>query len=249
MGETVRYRVHLPPCYEYYDDRAFPVLYLLHGWPMSEQHWDALGIDELADDWISRGVVGPFIIVMPGVSAEGRYVHSSGGERSFEGMVVYELLPMIERTYRVWRDPRGRAIGGISRGGVWALEIAMRHPDVFSIVGAHSPALALNRPLPQYNPFLLAKRENFSAMRVYLDAGDADWARASTIKFRDVLQKQGVDVTYQMHKGGHVDALWQGALEDYLTFYTLTWPSSFDALQPWSDNPEQEWLTPTAPEQ
>lgn len=238
IREEVRILVHLPPCYDHYHDRAFPVLYLLHGWPLDEHHWDTLGIDELADDWITRGIVGPFIIVMPGVSSNGLYVNSSGGSWSFEGMLVDELLPFIDQTYNTWRTPEGRAIGGISRGGVWALEIAFRHQDLFGIVGGHSPALALNRPLPQYDPFLLVKA-GVQGLRIYLDAGDLDWARASTIRLRDALLAEEADVTYQVHQGGHVDALWQGGLPDYATFYTLMWPMSYGALPLW-EAPSEE---------
>ena len=229
IQEEVRYLVHLPPCYDIYETAALPVLYLFHGWPLDEQHWLSVGVDTLVDDWVTRGLIGPVIIVLPGVSRDGLYVNSSGGARSFEGMIVDELVPLVDQAYRTWRDPRGRAVGGISRGGVWALEIAMRHSDVFSIVGAHSPALALNHPVLKYDPFVLAKGD-VSGLRFYLDAGDRDWARASTIRLRDVLQAAEVDVTYQVHSGGHVDDLWQGALADYVMYYTLNWPASFGEL-------------------
>lgn len=233
MREKVRYLIHLPPCYAQYRSRAFPVLYLFHGWPMDEWHWMELGMGELADDWSGRDLIGPLILVMPGVDKNGLYVNSSGGPGSFEGFVVHELVPLIDSQYRTWRDPEGRAVGGISRGAVWALEIAMRHQDVFGRVGGHSPALALNRPLPQYDPYRLAT-EDISGLYFYLDAGDADWARAGAISLRDLLQKKDVDVTYQVHKGGHVDEMWQKAVPDYLTFYTQSWPGSYEALPSWS---------------
>jgi enterochelin esterase-like enzyme len=236
IGEEVRISVHLPPCYDDYQTKAFPVLYLLHGWPLDERHWDFLGIDELADDWIIRQIAGPFLIVMPGVRSDGLYVNSSGGSWSFEGMLADELVPLIDQNYRTWRDPAGRAIGGISRGGVWALEIAFRHQDLFSIVGGHSPALALNRPLPQYDPFLLI-RDGVAGMRIYLDAGSLDWARSSTLRLYDALVEAAADVTYQIHEGGHVDALWQGGIVDYADFYTLTWPDSFETLPFWEAIP------------
>lgn len=245
MGEELRYLVHLPPCYDQYPDRAFPVLYLFHGWPLDEWHWDGLGITVWSDDWISRGLVGPFLVVLPGVSQDGRYVNSSGGSGSFEGTVIDELVPHIDGTYRTVRDPAGRAVGGISRGGVWALEIAMRHRDVFGAVGGHSPALALNRPLPQYDPFLLA-REGTDGLRFYLDAGDADWANAGTIRLRDLLLELGADVTYDNHIGGHVDPLWSSGIPDYLTFYTATWPPSYGALAHWTP-PEQDAGTSATP--
>ena len=229
MKEEVEYLVHLPPCYDIYEASTFPVLYLFHGWPLDEQHWLSLGVDVLVDDWVTRGLAGPFIVVLPGVSKDGRYVNSSGGEHSFEGMIVNELVPLIDQSYRTWRSPQGRAVGGISRGAVWSLEIGMRHQDVFSIVGTHSPALALNHPVVNYDPFVLA-RGDISNLRFYLSAGDKDWARASTIRFRDLLEEVGADVTYQVHNGSHVDDLWRGGLGDYVAFYTLEWPASFDAL-------------------
>ncbi len=242
MGERVRFLVHLPPCYDDYPAAAFPVVYLLHGWPLDERHWDTLGVDEVLDDWVIRGMAGPAIIVLPGVSADGLYVNSSGGSWSFEGMLVDELVPLVDQTYRTWRDPAGRAIGGVSRGGVWALEIAFRHQDMFSIVGGHSPALALNRPMPQYDPFLLVK-EDVSGIRIYLDAGDLDWAKASTAKLYEALSERGADVTYQVHNGGHVDKLWQESMADYVAFYTATWPRSYADLPAWESIPPT--VTPT----
>jgi enterochelin esterase-like enzyme len=241
-GEEIRYLVHLPPCYDHYEERAFPVLYLLHGWPLDERHWQDLGVTSIADEWFTQGLMGPLIIVMPGVAnPNGLFVNSSGGPYSFEGMVVDELRPLIERTYRTWQEPEGRAIGGISRGGVWALEIGMRHPDLFSIVGGHSPALAVNHPLPQYNPFLLAET-GLPGQRVYLSAGDVDWARGATIQLRDALEGYGGEVQYQAHEGNHVDATWRLGLPDYLHFYTRAWPRQVEDLPEWVVDPEGEWL-------
>jgi enterochelin esterase-like enzyme len=169
---------------------------------------------------------------MPGVGSDGRYVHSSGGPYSFEGFVVDELVPYIDANYRTWREPAARAVGGISRGGVWALEISMRHQDLFGIAGGHSPALALNRPLPQYDPFLLID-EGVEGLRFYLDAGDGDWARAGAIRLRNALEEAGADVTYEVHTGGHVDELWAGGVPDYIAFYSETWPVSYEALPAW----------------
>ena len=233
LGEQVRYLVHLPPCYDVYPTKAFPTLYLFHGWPLDEWHWDDLGIDEWSDDWVSRGITGPYIVILPGVSQGGLYVYSSGGEQSFEGFVANELVPAIDAAYRTIPSASRRAVGGISRGGVWALEIALRHQDLFGSVGAHSPALALNRPLPQYDPYRLVQ-EGISGLRIYLAAGDGDWARAATIQLRNDLQKLEADVTYEVHTGRHVDELWRGAIPDYIAFYSAVWHGSYDELPEWA---------------
>ena len=238
-GEEIRYLVHLPPCYEHYKDRAYPTLYLLHGWPMNETHWKGLGIIAIADAWVSQGLAGPFIIVLPGVTnTDGRYVHSSGGDNSFEGMLMAELSPLIEQTYRTWNAPAGRAIGGISRGGVWSLEIGLRHPELFGIVGGHSPALSLNYPPLQYDPFFLAQSD-VTDQRIYLSAGDVDWARRGTVRLYDQLLEKGADITYETHTGGHVDDLWRLGLPDYLRFYIRTWPRSAETLPRWTAAPQR----------
>lgn len=228
--EEIRYMVYVPPCYSHYQDRAFPTLYLLHGWPMDERHWENLGIVDIMDAWISQGLIGPMIAVMPGVSnPHGMYINSSGGDHSFEGMVVNELVPMVDQQYRTWQTPEGRAIGGISRGGVWSLEIGFRHPDLFGTVGAHSPALSVNHPLPVYDPFNMVESID-PAQRIYLSAGDQDWARAWTLKLRDLLQEHDVLVNYKVHEGAHINDLWRLGLPDYLHFYTLEWPGTAEDL-------------------
>ncbi|HEY89608.1 MAG TPA: esterase family protein [Thermoflexia bacterium] len=230
--EEIHYFVHLPPCYAYSRERNFPVLYLFHGWPMDEEHWVELGVEKIADEWSGRSMMGPLIIVMPGVvNPQGLYINSSGGDHSVEGMVVNELVPLIDDNYRTWQAAEGRALGGISRGGVWALEIGLRNPDIFSIVGAHSPALSVNYPLPAYDPFLLVE-DGALGQRIYLSAGDADWARHSTIRLYELLVENEAEVQYQMGEGAHVDRLWRLGLPNYLKFYTETWPRSYDELPP-----------------
>lgn len=56
-----------------------------------------------------------------------------------ENVFLTEFMPLLESTYRV--DTAQRAIGGISRGGSWAYEIAFRHPQLFRAVGGHSAFL------------------------------------------------------------------------------------------------------------
>lgn len=238
MAETVTYLVYLPPCYDVYTDRLYPVLYLFHGWPMNQTHWLNLGITDLADRWIAWHLVAPFIIVLPGVGPDGLYIRSSGGDYSFEGMVVNELMPLVESTYRIWQDPSARAVGGISRGAVWSLEIGLRHPDLFGIIGSHSPALALNNPWRDHDPYYLI-RNGAPGQRLYLDGGTRDWANADARKFAQAAADAGADVTLQTHEGAHVDALWAGALGDYLFFYTRTWPASAEELPalPSTDKP------------
>jgi enterochelin esterase-like enzyme len=203
------------------DEQPYRV-YLLHGWPYDDAHWDGLGVADAADAGIAGGRLPPFIIVLPGGS-ERLYVNTSGGDRSFEGQVINDLVPHVDGTYRTWANREGRAIGGISRGGVWALEIAMMHPDLFGTVGGHSPALSVNLAPPPYDPFYLLGRPGVAALRIYLDAGDADWSRKSTQALHEAMDKQGIVHEFVVHPGRHENGLWAENVAEYLAFYTAGW--------------------------
>jgi enterochelin esterase-like enzyme len=221
-GDERPYRIYLPPSYDQTDQR-YPVLYMLHGWPYDEAHWDNLGLDEAADAGIVNGTFPPFIIVLPGAGPNGLYVTTSGGDYSFEGQMVNDLIPHIDATYRTIAERRGRAIGGISRGGVWALEIGFRRADLFSAVGGYSPALSANLAPPVYDPFNLMTEPGVAELRIYLSAGDTDWARKSTRALHEALNEQGLANQFVVHPGGHRDALWAENVVEYLAFYAAGW--------------------------
>jgi len=222
-GEEI-YHIYLPPCYNHDSqaDRRYPVLYLLHGWPYEYAHWGNLGAEEAANVGIEAGVLPPFIIVMP-KGSETPYIGTSGGDRSFEGQVVDELIPHVDTVYRTLAAREGRAIGGISRGGVWALEIGFLHAGLFSTVGAHSPALSVNLAPPVYDPFYLLGEPSVSMLRIYLDAGDADWAREGTQELHEALDGRAIDHEYVVHSGPHASGLWEANVVEYLAFYTGGW--------------------------
>lgn len=221
-GQAESYRIYLPPDYDQ-SERRYPALYLLHGWPYDETHWDNLGIDNVADVGIVQGALPAHIIVLPGANSNGLYVSTSGGPHSFEAQIVNELIPHIDATYRTVQTREARAIGGISRGGVWALEIAFSHPDAFATVGAHSPALSANRAPPAYDPFTLLREPGVETLRIYLSAGDGDWARGETWELHAQLNEQGIPNHFVIHPGVHADPLWAEHLPEYLAFYTAGW--------------------------
>jgi len=215
------YSIYLPPCYDQSTAR-YPVLYLLHGWPFDNNHWDTLGADEAAERGIQSGTLPPFIMVLPR-GRERLYVGTSGGDFSFEAQVMRDLIPHIDETYRTVASREGRAIGGMSRGGVWSLEIAMMHPDLFSAVGAHSPALSANLAPPPYDPFYLLSHSGVATLRFYLDYGDADWTRQSTLALHEALDDRNIPNVCTQHVGGHNNELWSRNVAEYLLFYTADW--------------------------
>jgi enterochelin esterase-like enzyme len=222
IGRRQHYFVYLPPCYDADSEARYPVVYLLHGIPMDERHWLDEGIVEAADKVFGSGELPPFIIVMP-QGDNSIYTDTSGGDRSFEGVLVNELIPAIDGRFRTLADAEHRAIGGISRGGVWALEIAFTHPDMFAAVGGHSPALSVNRAAVDYDPMVLAKSAPIDQLRIFLDAGDRDWTRTETQALSKLLTERYIPHTYTLGRGIHDYPYWATQVEAYLRFYGAPW--------------------------
>jgi enterochelin esterase-like enzyme len=222
IGRDQPYRVYLPPCYDFTDVR-YPALYMLHGYPYDDAHWDDLGMDEAADAGIANETLPPFIIAMPAADNEGTYTQTSGGPRSFEAVFMDEFLPFIESTYRVTAEARARAIGGMSRGAVWSLEIAFRHPDDFNAVGGHSAALNVNLAPPVYDPIQLATDPAIRSLRIFLDAGRDDWVLPGMEQLHAALTSAGVEHEYILYEGFHDDSYWSAHVPEYLAFYADEW--------------------------
>jgi len=217
VAQDIPYNLYLPPCYDA-QDQNYPTLYLLHGYPYDEAHWQRLGAVEIADEQIGSGEWPPVIMVMP-LQPEPLFRGSDGGPGSYETELLEGLVPYIESNFR--SDPSKRALGGISRGGVWALEIAFRNPDEFGSVAALSPALAVNSARPPYDPFEIVVNSPRLPGQILLLAGDEDWAAIETKRLSGVLSEAGVKHTLQISSGNHSDETWAGVLKEVLGFLAL----------------------------
>ncbi|WP_066930610.1 alpha/beta hydrolase [Streptomyces sp. NBRC 110611] len=117
--------------------RTYPVLYLFHGGLGDFMEWD-----RAAEGGIRAYTAGrPLIVVMPDGGQAGWYsdpVSSNVGPRNWETFHMHQLLPWIEGNFRTYAEPDGRAVAGFSMGGFGALKYAVKYPDRFASVSAHS---------------------------------------------------------------------------------------------------------------
>ena len=217
VAQDIPYNLYLPPCYDG-QDQNYPTLYLLHGYPYDEAHWQELGAVEIADEQIQSGEWPPIIMVMP-LQPEPLFRGSDGGPGSYESELLEGLIPYIEKNYR--SDRSARALAGISRGGVWALEIALRNPNAFGTVAALSPALAVNSARPPYDPFEIVANSDQYPRNILLLAGDEDWAAVETKKLSQTLSEAGVENRLHISAGNHSDETWAALLTDVLRFLAL----------------------------
>lgn len=217
------YSVYLPPCYAA-DERLFPVLYLMHGSNEDDGHWLRLGLKGTLDRKIRDHELPPMIVVLPFgnvIANRNRFDAASWGN-----IFLTELIPIAEERYRIDPHRETRAIGGISRGGFWAYQIAFRHPEMFSAVGGHSAFFDRYHAPPEENPLDLAlNAPGIEGLRLWLDRGEQDFAQPGLDIMAERLNERGLAYTYAVHpQGEHNNIYWSQHLAEYLEFYTADWP-------------------------
>jgi enterochelin esterase-like enzyme len=222
LDQPIPARVYVPPCHDQ-TTQSFPTLYLLHGYPYDETEWELLGVESLVDEAVRSGDWPPFLVVMPRVP-DPLFRSTDGGPYSYEAELTEGLVSYIDLAYHSDPRPDRRAIAGISRGGVWSLEIALNNPDVFDGVAAISPALSLNSARREYDPVFIVRRGETLPSKIYLLAGDEDWARQATEDFALLLEGLGVPHQLVVYRGGHDDASWAPELEPLIAYLVADWP-------------------------
>jgi len=215
------YTAYLPPCYGQ-QGRTYPVLYLFHGSIQTDSHWADLGLPQLVDEGIADGRYPPFIVIMPYNDSLGN--NTSGGEHSIEGVTVNALLPYIDQTFCTWTDRDGRSIGGISRGGYWALMIAFRHTDLFTSVSGHSSHLRYETDKAEYNPLSTYAEADLTHMRIWLDWGERDFLYFGQKTLHESLTEVGIAHEAHMNEGGHNEWYWLAHITEYLDWHAAAWP-------------------------
>jgi enterochelin esterase-like enzyme len=216
LDKPMTYTVYLPPCYDVGTDRRYPVLYLLHGQNFTEDQWQRIGAPAAADKLIAAGEMPPFIIVFP-------YDHSYKQPREyrFEEVFLELLVPQIDRAFRTQPDPGHRAVGGLSRGGAWALRLGLYHPGIFGAIGAHSPAIfhTDTNSLPLVVRDLPADR----LLRIFIDIGDSDSEFEVVTRFKDFLNEHNIPHEWHEYIGFHDEKYWSAHVEEYLRWYAQGW--------------------------
>ncbi len=142
-GDVRPFYVYTPPGYDTSGTTRYPVLYLLHGNNGTAGDWTAAGrANFMADNLLAAQRMMPMIIVMPwghtlpysptGLVAE--------NDPAFDRYLTEEVMPLVEKKYRVAAGRENCAIMGLSMGGGQALKTGLSHLDLFASVGAYSAA-------------------------------------------------------------------------------------------------------------
>jgi enterochelin esterase-like enzyme len=245
LKTTRRMHVYTPPGYES-GSQKFPVFYLLHGAGDTDDAWTSVGrAGFILDNLIAARRSVPMIVVMPAghqpaVPGAGPGTAVAGTPPSavappavnpFTLEFINDIMPYVERHYRVLTDRRNRAIAGLSMGGSQTLDIAFRHLAKFAYIGVYSsgatlgggrgpaPGAAPAPPQPGWEAVHLADLDNPSLKKgtklVWLATGVDDRLIASTRTTVEILKKHGFQPEFKESPGAHTWLVWRDYLREF----------------------------------
>jgi enterochelin esterase-like enzyme len=211
------------------------VLYMIHGYDGNEDLWlPNIRLDKTADAMLSEGLIKPLIIVSPQLDNSYGFNSNLG---KYSEYIVHDLIDYVDSHYSTDASREGRYIGGFSMGGWATLHNAFLHPELFSKVGGHSPAVFMDdwsqvgglkdwlypseRKRNKKDPVRLAKTQDLTGMSVYLDCGESDGYRffEGAEALHNTLQDNNVKSEYHLNKGAHDPAYLMSQSREYLLFY------------------------------
>ncbi len=134
------------------------------------------------------------------------------------------MIPAVDDAYCAWPDGAGRALGGMSRGGYWALEIGFSHPEQFGAVAGHSAVLYDFYAGPDLNPQFTGVNNDLGDLRVYLDIGENDGYIPNLRTLHEEMSAADIPHEWLPNEGYHEDDYWRDHTPEYLAWYTAVWP-------------------------
>jgi enterochelin esterase-like enzyme len=239
-----KFAIYLPPDYAT-SERSYPVLYLLHGAGDNHTGWVQFGeVLNITDKAIREGQATPMIIVMPDADTGRRgYFNDVKGDWAYEDFFFQELMPFVEKKYRIKTEKRFRAIAGLSMGGGGSFMYALHHPELFSSACPLSAStgpitvedarknLIKNNPAIQdsvveqyYNRHsalaLIDKMPDTQkkAVRWYIDCGDDDFLFEGNSLVHIALRKKEIPHEFRIRDGAHNWTYWRTSLPEVLEF-------------------------------
>jgi endo-1,4-beta-xylanase len=195
------YLIYLPSSYRKETQKRYPVIYWLHGGSGSQREgaWMVEQIDKAIKEKTMPEVIVVLVQGLPSV----RYVNTKDGTRPVENVIIKDLVPHIDATYRTINNNHFRGIEGMSMGGYGALHLGLKYNELFGVVSALAPSILPMKDEP------LAVQENFGYDEAYYALNDP-WTivqeKASVLKdniklrilIGDTYEKLS-DIVYKYH--------------------------------------------------
>ena len=226
--------VYLPKGYDKDTLRRYPVLYLFHGARGNEKTWiDSADVFRRLDSMRTEGRVKDFILVMPNMN---RYVNDKdyGNSRCLRALPAFwtvngeveshfmtDVVDFVENRYRTIEKKSGRAIAGMSNGGLQAVFLSADYPYAFDYVGLFSPyakAMAAKFHWDMYQGLRWKQKVQFSnPPKLYvLYTADQDFFYRHMMALEKRLVRSGFQHEFVVNPGGHEWYNWIANFEDFV---------------------------------
>ena len=219
IGDQRDYYVYTPPGYDPRSDQQYPVFYLFHGYSDDASGWTAVGrANIILDNLIADRKAKPMLLVMPlGYGAPEIVARNGGSLRDpglreknytrFRDALFNEVMPQVEKEYRVKADRESRAIAGLSMGGAESLFVGLNAVDRFAWIGAFSAGGSssdFDKTYPQVDEKL-----NGQLKLLWIACGTEDGLVRGNREMCHWLKGKGVQVTEIETPGMHTWMVWR----------------------------------------
>jgi enterochelin esterase-like enzyme len=225
-GDDRDFIVYTPPGYDPSARKRYPTLYLLHGYSDDTTAWTTVGrANVVLDNLLARKQAEPMLIVMPLgygtmeiVKAGWQRVRDRSlwekNQNQFRQTLLEEVIPQVEKAYRVSAKPHDRAIAGLSMGGSESLMVGLGNPDRFGWVGAFSSG-GLNTNFVAQFP-KLDQNANGQLRLLWISCGAEDGLLASNRNLHDWLTIKHINHEWHETPGAHSFRVWRRNLGEFL---------------------------------
>ena len=224
-GEWRRAMVYTPADYEK-GNKRYPVLYLQHGMGEDETGWSKQGfMQNIMDNLIAKGSAVPMIVVMESGDVKAPFNFASGASNtagnsqygaSFYKVLINDLIPTIDKSFRTMTDRNHRAMAGLSWGGHQTFDVVFTHFDLFSYAGAFSGAIfGLDVNKTYDGIFSRPKEVNTRLHYLFLGCGSEE--NIGTAQLVKNLQNAGIKLDTYISQGTHHEWLtWRRCLNQFV---------------------------------
>ncbi len=212
--------MYTPPGYDQNVDVKYPVLYILHGGGEDQRGWAVQGkTDLIIDNLIAENKAVPMIVVM----IDGNISMGGFGMEAltaFENELISQVIPFVEKNYRIKENAHNRALAGLSMGGLQTLHAGVHNTDKFAYLGVFSSGWWTNQPAlsdPQYE-FMKQHTDkiNKNLKQFWISMGgkeDIAWENCQVMMKK--FDEMNISYTYSEYPGGHTWPVWRNNLYNF----------------------------------
>lgn len=228
IGVNRRMFVYTPYGYESSKEK-YPVLYLLHGAGGDEDAWNTMGrTRQIMDNLIEKGLAKPMLVVMPnGNPGQQAAKTSMLPEKPFDrndpkfadlyvNSIINDIVPYIEKNFKVIANPKSRAIAGLSMGAGHTIRVTNLNPGFFTYICPLSNGIRIadEKAKSDYNiQFQNLKKGGYKLY--FLACGDSDFLIEPARLLDKTLTENGLKHTFFVNSGGHTWSNWRIYLNQF----------------------------------